>query len=178
LSTEDKARVLTSLPLEGEVKPEAKLAAKLGNLNRVFDYHDRASQIEVKVVDIPWAAVAFHARCVVLISAPALRILTATQLQAIVAHEMGHDYVWEEYEVAMSRGDFLKVQELELWCDGIAVLTLLDLGVDPHNLIQGISRIERFNQKFGEMADANEYPSHDARAEFHQSILDMKGFGE
>jgi hypothetical protein len=41
-----------------------------------------------------------------------------------VAHELGHDYVWDEFEEASTLRDNRRLQELELRCDGIAVIAL------------------------------------------------------
>ncbi len=174
LSAELRARVIASLPSEGEASPRGKAADKLRHLRRVLEYHDRASDIEIRVIDVFQAAVAIHARCVVLISENALRLLSVPELQAVVAHELSHEYVWEEYEAARKRGDYLKIQELELRCDGVAILTLLDLGVAPESLTSGLAKLTRFNARFGTPRDANEYPPDRERAEFHKAVLQMK----
>ena len=62
--------------------------------------HGRDTDYLFKVVESPQARIAIHARFVVLITDTALRLLTPSQLQALVAHEIGHEYVWEEYEEA------------------------------------------------------------------------------
>jgi hypothetical protein len=174
LSAELRARVIASLPSQGEAHPSGKTAKKLLELRGVLEYHDRATDIEIKVIDVFQAAVAIHARCVILISEHALRLLSAPELQALVAHELGHEYVWEEYESARKRGDYFKIQELELWCDGVAILTLLDLGIQPESLTSGLAKLARFNARFGTPRDANEYPTDRERAEFHRAVVQIK----
>ena len=49
------------------------------------------------------AFVGLHARTVLLISREALRLLDAKELLAIGAHELGHDYVWDDYAEARQR---------------------------------------------------------------------------
>jgi predicted SprT family Zn-dependent metalloprotease len=58
--------------------------------------------------------VGLHARSVVLISQRALHLLNADVLQAVVAHEIGHEYVWDEYQAALERKDARRLQELAL----------------------------------------------------------------
>jgi len=100
------------------------------------------------------AAVALHQRAVLLISRPALRLLSGVELRALVAHEIGHDYFWREFEETLAHGDRRGRQELELKCDGIALLTLLALGSDPALLIEGLGKLTRFNEMLGATANA------------------------
>ena len=129
IGAEEKRRALAELPTKGELRPTAGDTAKLESLRRVLIYHKREAVFEVKVVDVPQAAVVLYARSVVLVSRPALRLVSALELQAIVAHEMGHEFFWEEH--ARNGRDARTRHELELRCDAIAILTLLQLGLDP-----------------------------------------------
>ncbi|HXK60165.1 MAG TPA: M48 family metalloprotease [Acidobacteriota bacterium] len=176
VSPEFKARVMASLPPKGEIRLKGYLADKLKNVDQVLRYHDRVGIVEIKVIGAFQAAVAIHARCVVLVSEPALRLLTADELLAIIAHEVGHEYVWEEYQSARRRNDYPKIQELELWCDGVAILTLLHLELDPENLIRGLSKLNRFNERFGTPLDANHYPGDRTRADFQRRVIKMRHF--
>jgi hypothetical protein len=86
-------------------------------LERVLIYHERVEVLDVKLIDVPQAAVALHQRAVLLISRPALRVVATSELQALVAHEISHDYFWREFEDMFARGDRNGLQELELRCD-------------------------------------------------------------
>ncbi len=99
-----KARVLASLPTEGEIKRlNASDLLKLDAVAPILRAHGRDGAYILKVVDNPQAHVAIYARFVVLISYAALQVVNAGQLQAIVAHEIGHEYVMEEYEAARQK---------------------------------------------------------------------------
>ena len=50
----------------------------------------------------------------------------------MMAHELGHDYVWDEYEKARREHDNPRLQELELRCDGIAIIAMAR-SVSPRN---------------------------------------------
>ena len=57
-------------------------------------------------------------KSVVVVLLPALRELTAGEVQATIAHEIGHEYVWDEYHAAKRQGDVSCLRRLELFCDG------------------------------------------------------------
>ena len=98
IGSDEKRRALARLPPEGELQPTPDEAAKLSSLQRVLIYHKRQDVFEAKVIDLPQAGIVLYARSILLISRPALRLLSATELQAAVAHEAGHEYFWTEFE--------------------------------------------------------------------------------
>jgi hypothetical protein len=53
-------------------------------------------------------------------------LLDAEELQALVAHEVGHEYVWTERERLFRMADPSRLKDLELMCDGIAIATCTD----------------------------------------------------
>jgi hypothetical protein len=68
----------------------------------------------------------------------------------MVAHESAHDRIWEQWEMAREREDHRLLQELELYCDGIAILTLRRLGIKVSKWMTGLEKMHRFNrQRFG-----------------------------
>ncbi len=171
ISAAERARALAVLPAEGELSPDAKERAKLSALEVVLVYHERQRLFDIKVIDVPQGVVGLHQRAVLLISRPALRLLSASDLQALVAHEIGHEYFWRDYERARERHDSRGRQELELKCDGIAVLTLISLGLDPAPLADGIRKMTEFNEILGATANADEYPRMQDRLRFAGALL-------
>ena len=90
VSAEAKARILRSLPPEGEVTNlNAAARRKLAALSPVLRATNRDAVYEIKVVDAPEARIALYERTVVLISKTALSLVKADELQALVAHEIG-----------------------------------------------------------------------------------------
>src|SRR5262245_61577603 len=87
----DRSRAIAVLPLMGALRPDRDERTKLAVLERVPIYHEHAEVLDVKLIDVPQAAVALHQRAVLLISRPALRVVATSELQALVAHEIGHD---------------------------------------------------------------------------------------
>lgn len=159
------------LPKEGEIAPNNAERRKLASLQVILKYHDR-SNTEIKVIDLPYAAIAIHQRAVLLVSRLALRVLSPGEMQAAVAHELGHEYFWAEYEMT----DALPVasrQTIELMSDGIAALTLLALHLDVFRLNSAMARIIEFNRSIGIPTDQAAYPTLGERDTFVRTLLKM-----
>jgi hypothetical protein len=174
ISPGTRRRVLASLPPEGTLRPDANEAAKLASLETVLVYHERHHVFETKVIDVPQAAFGLHGRAILLISRSALRLLSSTDVVALVAHEVGHEYFWDEYQAASIRRDAATLQEVELKCDGIAVLTLIALGLDPATLDGASRKLTRFNGERGATANVGEYPGLAERAWFLRRMIEMR----
>jgi hypothetical protein len=177
ISSEDRARALASLPPEGELHPDAGEAAKLASVASVLRFHGREQVYEIKLIDVQPAAVGLHARAVLLISRNALSLLSAGELQALAAHEVGHEFFWQEYERARRNRDAGALQELELRCDGIAALTLMALGLDPASLPSGVKKMVRFNERLGAPLNADWHPSVGERKRFVRDLLALRADG-
>ena len=101
-----------------------------------------------------------HGRAVLLISASALDILGAGELQALVAHEIGHEYLMGAWEGARASGDAARLRRIEAVCDAIAALTLSAVGLSTEALASAIAKVERYNRtRFGVPLNASSYPS-------------------
>jgi hypothetical protein len=174
LRVEDRVRVLASLPLEGELHPDAREVIKLAGIEPILRYHDRVDVVAIKLIDVPQAFIGLHARSVLLVSRPALAMLSAAELQAFIAHEIGHELFWNEYERAGGRRDTRALQEIELKCDGIAVLTLMALSLDVTMLDSGMRKLTRFNETLGTTVNADAYPNLDVRARFVRDVAALR----
>lgn len=161
----EKEQVLRSLPAAGEVTAFSRSEQKkLSAIDAVLRLHERSTVYTVKVVDIGPATTALHGRAVVLITHPALAVLSTEELQALIAHEVGHEYVWQQFAAARRRGDTARLRELELICDTIAAETLRRLNVPPERLFTALIRIAAYNQeRFGEILNTDDYPELSAR---------------
>ena len=104
LSPDAKERVLKRLPPVDVVSASAGQQAKLHALGPILRYHERESAIDVKVLRVGGANAAFLAGAAILITEPALEVLSSQELQATVAHELGHEYFWGEFELARQQG--------------------------------------------------------------------------
>jgi hypothetical protein len=145
LDEASRAKVIASLPSEGNLRPSRKDGEKLSAAQRILDYSARSGAVTIRVVDLDSAFIGLYYRTVVLVSAKALSLLAAEELAALVAHEMGHDDDWNEYWAAMQAHDSGKMRELELKADGLGVLTLEHLGISPERLVSAVQKMMRYN---------------------------------
>ena len=173
----EKRRTLSQLPAEGELRPSRNEAAKLDSLKPILIYHKRHDVFQIRVIDVPPAIAVLHDRAILMLSQQALRLLSTAELQALVAHEVGHDYFWAEYEATQKRDDARGRRELELRCDAIAVLTLLELGLDPTPLITAIRKLTLYNERLGADPKDERYPTMDERERFIRAIAGLQRRG-
>ena len=173
LSPDAKERVLKQLPQVDVVCASAGQQAKLHTLAPILRYHERESAIDVKVLRVGGATAAFLAGAAILITEPALEVLSSQELQATIAHELGHEYFWGEFELARQQRHYAKLQEIELRCDAIAVITLNTLGLDPESVLTSARKLSRYNGPPESGAHANRYVSSKERERFIRSMIGM-----
>lgn len=161
VSIAEKMRVLHSLPADGAVTQlDGNERRKLAAVEPVLRAHGRIGIYEVIVISVPQAWTGLHERTVLLISLPALKLLTAEELAALAAHEIGHEYVWRQYADAKARRDARRLRELELMCDAIAIRTLVRLGIRPDRLQTAVDSTCWYNyEHLGVALDESDYPS-------------------
>jgi len=161
VSALEKAAVLRSLPVDGAVTHfSTGDRRKLEELDPVLRAQSRQGVYEVRIITVPQAWTGLYARSVLLISMPALVLLTSEELQALVAHEIGHEYVWQQYESAKTRKDAKRLRELELVCDAIAIATLRRIGVAPERLESASEKVFSYNrERLGVALNDDNYPS-------------------
>jgi hypothetical protein len=167
-----KAEVLARLAKGEEVKVSDGMKGKLAVLEPILRYHERETVIETKVISLRHAFVGLQGRAVLLISDKALDLLATEELQATVAHEMAHEYFWGEYQEARQGNQYDVMREIELLCDGIAVITLGRLAIDPANLLSGIARINNLNARVITV-DKLPYPSPGERFKFIRAMAEL-----
>jgi len=171
VSAMERARAIATLPEDGELKPRDSELGKIRALDSVLAYHERRQVFHVVVIDVPQVVVGLHERSILLLSWPALQILSAPELQAMVAHEIGHDYFWPDFERLSRDPDPRARQILELKCDGIAVLTVVALGLKVAPLHEGIRKMALFNERLGATAGVEGYPNLRERRAFTDALL-------
>ena len=147
LSREVRAAIMAALPAKGALVPRRAELTKLAALEQVFDLYNRLGAVSVKVVDVELALVAVHERSVLLVTRQALSLVSASELQAIGAHELAHEYFSKEFDAALNADAYERLQELELMCDGLAVMALQTLGIDTRYLITAAKKLTRYNEQ-------------------------------
>ena len=162
---------LASLPPEGDVQPDRREQVGLDALRPVLELHERDRVFTIKVIDAPQAYLGLHAGTVLVISRRALKLLSAPELQAAVAHEIGHEYFSADYNRAREAADLASLHEIELRCDAVAVLTGLALDLDTHDLGRAVKKLTRFNERVGATANAASYPTVEQRESFARALI-------
>jgi hypothetical protein len=172
VSRGQKALILETLPSEGEITNlDQASRQKLAALRQLLQATDRESTYEVKVTDVAYARVVVFARSIILISKSAFTLLDAEDLEALAAHEIGHEYFTVDYESALRTGDHRRLKDLELLCDAIAIVTAHRLGLNPARLLGAVEKITRYNQKlFPTRIDSTNYPTIAERRSFARKV--------
>jgi hypothetical protein len=146
IPTEAKAGFLRQLPEKGRVDQlNSKEQAMMANLDIILVAYGRSGRIDVQVIDLPIAWAGLHDRSVILISRLALGVLKAEELQAVMAHELAHEYVWNAFDAARLAGESERMTNLELVCDVVAARMLTNLSIAPSRLADAIEKMVRFN---------------------------------
>ena len=159
VSADEKRNVLESLPADGEVTQLTESERRnQKDLTAILRIHERDRVYVVKVISVPQAWTGLYGRAVLLISLRALELLSSEELQALVAHEIGHEYIWQEYADAQKGENITRLRELELTCDAIAVLSLQRIGIKADRLIQGLEKVSWYNrERFGLAGNERSY---------------------
>lgn len=84
----------------------------------------------------------------------------------MVAHEIGHDFFWDEYLELREHPAPPRRRRLELLCDGIAVLTLTALDAPIGALKTALRKLVLFNERLGELRNRDDYPALVERTRF------------
>lgn len=182
----EKTRVLQSLPADGATTRYGRgERQKLDAIERLLRVQGRASVYDVRVIIVPQAWTGLYERAVLLISLRALTLVTVEEIEALVAHEIGHEYVWQQYAEAKARGDKKALRELELVCDAIAIRTLERVGIAPERLVTATEKISWYNrERLGVALDEGNYPSLNERRRLvkqmslpHAAFLTVRIYG-
>ena len=172
ISQQERERWVATIRKEDIILPSAERQAKLDKLQPVLDYHERSS-IQVKILRLGLAWVGFLEGAAVVISEEAIDLLSAEELQAVIAHELGHEYFAADYDLARKNGQYDIVKEVELRCDAVSIITMKSLGLEPDSLMSGVSKITKFNEALGVRDNRNLVTSPDERRRFCQSMKSL-----
>jgi Zn-dependent protease with chaperone function len=161
------------LPISSSEKVERLKAA----LQPVLAYHERDGKLPIYVLrsDQPKAFVA--CRAVLIITTKLMIITSEAELRGIVAHELAHEYLWEERNRAFNEKDESSLREIELFCDAVAAITLKEIGDDPARYAQALERMTYVGINVGNVtrSKTKTHPSLDARLKLNQWLCKQLG---
>jgi hypothetical protein len=134
-------------------------------LQPVLAYHKRDGKLTILVVrsEKPRAYVAV--RAALIITTKLMLIASEAELRGIIAHELAHEYLWEERDRAFKEKDQSSLREIELFCDAVAAITLKAIGDDPVSYARALQRMTYIGITTGNVTrhETKTHPSLDAR---------------
>jgi hypothetical protein len=164
-----KAAALANLPPTGKVRLSARNQAKLAALAPILEFYSRTGIIEPLVIgDTETTFVGLYERCALIITQKALDLLSEQEMQAVAAHELAHEWYWDEYQLAQELKQDDKMQEIELRCDGIAILALVRLRLNPSQIISAMRKMSDYDR---DTAEATRYVTPNERLAFASSMI-------
>jgi hypothetical protein len=172
ISAVQRARLVASIRKEDIVAPSPERQAKLNALRPVLEYHERAA-VEIKILRLGLAWAGFLEGAAVVVSEEAVDLLTAEELQAVIAHELGHEYFAAEYELARTNKQWDRLKEVELRCDAISIITMKSLRLNADALVSGVTKLTKFNEGRGVRNNPNLVISLDDRLRFCQAMTKL-----
>ncbi len=137
-------------------------------LQPVLDFHGR-SQTPTYVLQSEQPNAHIVERAVLIITTKLLMRASEEEIRGIVAHELAHEYVWDQRILARKAKNEPLMREFELFCDAVAVFTMKELGDNPASYSRILERMELSNRVAGIVAgntsrrEAFTHPPLDAR---------------
>ena len=137
-------------------------------LQPVLDYHQR-SQMPVYVLRAEQPKAYLINRAALIVTTRMMEVASEPEIRGIVAHELAHEYVWNERAQAKLVNNETLLREFELFCDAVAAFTLKEIGDDPASYSRILERLALSNTVAGIVAgnttrrEADTHPSLDAR---------------
>ena len=108
-------------------------------------------------------------RAVIIITTRMMVIASDEEIRGIVAHELAHEYVWEELAKARIEKDAKLMRECELFCDAVAAFTLKETGDDPASYGRIIERLTILGG-ITTLKESDTHPSLDARKKLNKFL--------
>lgn len=129
-------------------------------LQPALDYHERG-KLPIYVLESKRPKAFFVERAVIIITTGLLYGASDKDIRGIVAHELAHEYVWDECVKAKKNNDGELMREIELFCDAVAAFTLKEIGGDPASYALTIERLTtiRVNAGLGRAGENFTHPS-------------------
>lgn len=156
----DKKVLLQDLPLvtsTNRVSDHRQLDRLAARLRVVLELQDRAGVVDLILFRDPRPIIYNKPGVVVVLSTQVLEIVgnDDAALVGVVAHELAHEYVAILFQNAVKAHDQARLRRLELFCDAIAVTTLLNLKLAPAGYGKALERICTHSQSAAELNDGS-----------------------
>lgn len=142
-------------------------------LQPVLDYHGR-SKLPIVVLRSEQPKAYLVERAAIIITTRMIAIASEEEIRGILAHELGHEYVWEERFKALAAKDWQLIRECELFCDAVAAFTLKEMGHDPASYGRILIRLMIIGIRAGNATqhESDTHPSLDARKKLNKFLCE------
>ena len=140
-------------------------------LQPVLDYHERG-KLPIYVLRSERPRAYFVERTLIIITTRLLQRASDGDIRGIVAHELAHEYVWDESIKAKKEKDGKLMREIELFCDALAAFTLQEIGGNPASYARALERLTmiRINVGLGRAGEDGTHPSLSARTKLNKFL--------
>ena len=140
-------------------------------LQPVLEYHGR-SQIPVYVLRSEQPKAYMVERTVIFITTCLMMHASEEEIRGIVAHELAHEYVWDDGVKAMKAKDWKLQRECELFCDAVAAFTLKEIGDNPASYGRILERLTEIGimARSATRHESDTHPSLDTRKKLNKFL--------
>jgi hypothetical protein len=140
-------------------------------LQPVLDYHGRG-KMPIYVLWSKQPKAYLVERAAIIITTRMMVIANDEEIRGVVAHELAHEYVWDEFLKATKEKDWKLRRECELFCDVVAAFTLKEIGDDPASYSRILERLTHvgLNAGTGTRSQSDTHPSLDARKKLNKFL--------
>ena len=140
-------------------------------LQPVLDYHGR-SQMPIYVLRSEQPKAYLVERAAIIITTRMMLIANDEEMRGIIAHELAHEYVWDERVKAMKEKDGKLMRECELFCDAVAAFTLKEIGDNPASYARVLGRLIMIGSVAGSTSrhESDTHPSLDTRQKLNKFL--------
>lgn len=182
VSRSDKAQLMSGLPLvnaTNRVKDRRQLDGLRSRLQPTLNFYARSGVVDLILFRDPRPIVYSKPGVVVVISTEVMKIVgnDDAALVGIIAHELAHEYVALQMLRALESGDLTKIRELELFCDAMAVVVLLNLRQDTTRYARALQRIATHSPASAQLNNGSStHPTIDARLKVISDISALPNF--
>ncbi|MGI8734481.1 MAG: hypothetical protein ACR2LM_14405 [Pyrinomonadaceae bacterium] len=179
VSLSDKAILTRELPLlndHNRVKDDRQVARLYARAEATLKFFHRYGVVDLILFRHPQPIVYNKPGVVLVISTEVLKIVGNDEaaLAGLLGHELAHEYVALQMLHALRSGDLSKIRELELFCDAVAVVVLLNLGLDPAHYGRALERIVTHSQAARVLNDGSgSHPTMGARLKVISDISNL-----
>jgi len=142
----DKAYLLRDMTLitgQAGVHDPAQIQKLRQRVRWTLALHRRINVIDFYIFRYPYPGAMNKPGAFIAITTTLLQMIgdDDAALIGIVSHELAHEYVASEMTDAHNKKDLAWMRELELFCDAVAVVSLVALGLDPSRYASILERI-------------------------------------